>query len=274
MRKFLILSLLFTVCASGMAQIPHVHLGLSTGVNTTIILDKGLSEDPRYNATYSYNFSPIGFNFGVDFTRRFGLSLEGIKSIQGQVYQILDVANTVQGERKIEMSYLQLPLLLRFMSGGNSGTRANFNFGPQLSLLSDASESVQAKAGTYAIPEGTDFASIQQEFPSAIDQGDGTYQLLSDAPSTDLLSKKANDFKNSEFSIAAAFGLDIDLSKHIFLTTQIRSTYSLTDIRNGDVVERIKSGNANDLVSERANLNIGVQLGLHYMFGTTRKFQR
>jgi hypothetical protein len=274
MRKFLILSLLFTVCASGMAQIPHIHLGLSTGVNTTIILDKGLSEDPRYNATYSYNFSPIGFNFGVDFTRRFGLSLEGIKSIQGQVYQILDVASTVQGERKIEMSYLQLPLLLRFMSGGNSGTRANFNFGPQLSLLSDASESVQAKAGTYAIPEGTDFASIQQEFPSAIEQGDGTYQLLSDASPTDLLSKKANDFKNSEFSIAAAFGLDIDLSKHIFLTTQIRSTYSLTDIRNGDVVERIKSGNANDLVSERANLNIGVQLGLHYMFGTTRKFQR
>jgi hypothetical protein len=274
MRNFLILSLIITAVTSGMAQIPHIHLGLTTGVNTTIILDKGLSEDPRYNATYTYNFSPVGFNFGVDFTRKFGLSLEGIKSIQSQVYQIMDIAQTVQGERKIEMSYLQLPLLLRFMSGGNSGTRANFNFGPQLSLLSAASESVQAQAGTYTIPEGTDFASIQQEFPSAIDQGNGTYALPSHVPSKDLLSKKANDFKNSEFSIAAAFGLDIDLSKHMYLTTQIRSTYSLTDIRNGDVVERIKSGNANELASERANLNIGIQVGLHYMFGTTRKFQR
>jgi len=274
MRKFLIVSLFTVVVTSGIAQVPHIHLGLTTGVNTTIVMDKGLSEDPRYNATYTYKFAPIGFNFGVDFTRKFGLSLEGIKSLQGQIYQIIDVAEQVQGERRIEMSYLQLPLLLRFMSGGNSGTRANFNFGPQMSLLTGAVESVEAKAGMYSIPEGTDFATIKQEFPNAIDQGNGTYQLPSNVPSKDLLTKEAHDFKNTEFSIAASFGLDIDLSKHMYLTTQLRGTYSLSDIRNGDVYNKIKSGTADDLIAQRAVVNVGLQLGLHYMFGTTRKFQR
>jgi hypothetical protein len=87
-------------------------------------------------------------------------------------------------------------------------------------------------------------------------------------PSKDLLSKKANDFRNAEFSIAAAFGLDIDLSKHLFLTTQLRANYSLTDMRNGDVIDEIKSGG--NIFERRANLLVGVQLGLHYMFGKTR----
>ena len=43
------------------------HIGATTGINTTFLLDKGLAEDPRYNATYTYSFSPIGLAAGVDF---------------------------------------------------------------------------------------------------------------------------------------------------------------------------------------------------------------
>ena len=56
----------------------------------------------------------------------------------------------------------------------------------------------------------------------------------------------------------------------MFLTTQVRATYSLTDMRNGDVIDKIKSGDSADIFGSRANLLVGVQLGLHYMFGTTR----
>jgi hypothetical protein len=233
-------------------------------------LDKGLSEDPRYNSTATYQWAPVGFNFGVDFGRKFGLSLEGIKSKQGQIYDMIDTFEKVKGQRKISLDYLQLPMLMRFMSGGNGGARANFNLGPQLSLLTDARESIQANAGKFEIPEGVDFADIQQEFPSAVNNGDGTYEIPADLPSKDILTKKMNDFNNTEFSIAGAFGLDIDLSKHLFLTTQVRATYSLTDMRNGDVIEQIKNGDSADIFGQRANLLVGVQLGLHYMFGTTR----
>lgn len=268
MKHLLPLIVLIAVSTSASGQLIQAHFGATTAVNATFVLDKGLSKDPRYNSEMTYKFSPIGFNFGIDLGKKFGLSLEAIKSQQGQVYQMIDAAKSVKGERKIDMSFLQLPMLMKFMSGGNGAARANFNFGPQLSLLTAAKETVAAQAGTFAMADGTSFANIQAEFPTAVDNGDGTYTLPANVPSTDVLSKKANDFKKAEFSLAAAFGLDIDLSKHMYLSTQVRTSYSITDMRNGDVIEELKSGN--NIFGKRANLLVGVQLGLHYVIGKTR----
>jgi hypothetical protein len=271
-QRLLLIGLVFFTITENFAQIVQVHVGATTAVNATFVLDKGLSEDPRYNSSYTYKFAPIGFNFGMNLGRKFGLSLESILSKQGQVYQMIDAAEKIKGERKIDMTYLQLPLLMNFLSGGNAGARANFNIGPQFSLLQGARETIQAKAGTFEIPEGMDIEDIRAEFPTAQPGADGTsYTLPADVPSRDVLSKKANDFKNSEFAIAGAFGLDIDLSKHLYLTSQIRATYSLTDARNGDVIEQLKNGD--NIFGNRANLLVGIQLGVHYMLGKTRSFK-
>jgi hypothetical protein len=271
--KFLLFIVLVSVSAAR-AQV-QLHLGATTAYNATFVLDKGLSEDPRYSATMTYNWSPIGFSFGADFGPTFGLSLEGIKSIQGQVYEMIDIAEKVSGERRIELSYIHMPLLAKFMSRSNSGARANFSLGPQLSFLTDATELVDSQAGEFEVPDGVDFESIKTEFPDATQTSDqaaaGTYSM----PNTyeEIYTKEANDFKSTEFQIAAAFGVDIDLSRHLFITTQIRANYSLTDMRNGDVIEMIKNGDGADIFGQRANLIVGVQLGLHYMFGTTRSFK-
>jgi hypothetical protein len=272
-KKSFLLCVVLTSCFYvSQAQI-QVHVGATTAYNATFVLDKGLKEDPRYSSKITYNWAPIGVNFGVDFGRKFGLSLESIMSKQGQIYELVNVADQVAGQRKIDLSYVQLPMLMRFMGGGNGGTRANFNLGPQLSILTDAVESIQADAGSrFEIPEGVDFEAIQQEFPSAVNNNDGTYTIPTEV-SQDLLTKKANNFKSAEFQIAAAFGLDIDLSKHLYLTTQVRANYSLTDMRNGDVIDAIKNGQGGEIFGQRANLLVGVQIGVHYMFGTTRSFK-
>ena len=70
-----------------------------------------------------------------------------------------------------------------------------------------------------------------------------------------------------------ALGLDIDLGKHLMLSMQARGNYSLTDMRNGDVIDKIKSGNAGDIFGQRSNVLVGVQLGLHYSFGVLRSFK-
>jgi hypothetical protein len=44
-------------------------------------------------------------------------------------------------------------------------------------------------------------------------------------------------------------------------------------MRNGDVINSIKNGNYSDIFGSRANLLVGVQLGLHYYFGTLRSFK-
>jgi hypothetical protein len=275
MKTFKLFALVFIVTlASSTIMAQGIHVGVTTAANATFVLDEGLSNDPRYNAEYTYNFAPIGFNFGVDISRKFGISLESILSKQGQVYQLLDAAEQVKGERKIELSYVNVPLLFRFMSGGNAATRANFNIGPQLSFLTDGIESVSAGAGTYTIPNGVTPESIQGDFPTAQVNTDGTYTIPEGSPSVkDILTKEADDFKNTEFQIAASFGVDIDLSKHLFLTTQIRANYSLTDMRNEDVIEAIKNGEGGDLFAQRANLLVGIQVGVHYSFGITRSFK-
>jgi hypothetical protein len=262
----------------GLATVPlcaQIHLGATSAYNATFVLDKGLSDDPRYNSTYTYQLSPVGFNFGVDFGRKFGLQLESILSNQGQIYELVDVAGKVAGERKIDLQYINIPMMMKFMGGGDGKARTNFNFGPQLSLLSKAKETLQADGGsTFTIPEGLSFEDVEADFEGAINNGDGTYSMPQGSPSPkDLLSKEANDFRNAEFQLAMAFGFDLDLSKHLYLSAQVRANYSLTDMRNGDVIDAIKAGNAGDIFGSRANLLVGVQMGLHWYFGTLRSFK-
>jgi len=270
LKLLLILGFFITLVDVSFAQV-LIHVGATTAYNATFVLDKGLSEDPRYSSTMTYNWAPIGFNFGVDFTRKFGLSLESILSHQGQIYEIVDVAEKVVGERSIDLSYVHLPLLMRFMSGGNGATRANFNIGPQLSLLTDASEMMQYSASTQTFPPGSELPPGSTNIKENVD-GSITADVPAQSPE-EILSKEKNSFKNAEFQLAGAFGLDIDLSRHLYLSTQIRANYSLTDMRNGDVIDAIKEGNTNDIFGSRANVVVGLQMGVHYVFGSTRSFK-
>lgn len=246
----------------------QIHIGATTSVTANVLMDKGLKGDPRYDNQYTINMAPIGFNFGWDIGKKFGLQLETILSNQDQTMEIIDAAKKSIGERKLDMQYLQLPVMMKFMSGGDGGARANFNIGPQLSVLLDAVESIEHEGGTLVIPDDPNW-----ELPDgATDNGDGTYTTPA-VPSTDVYTKAAGDFANTQFSIAAAIGLDVDLSKHLYLATQIRMNYSITDMRNQDVFDAVANGSSQDVISSSANLAVGVQLGLHYVFGTTRKFK-
>ncbi len=265
----------FLAALPGIGQ-TQLHVGFTTAFNSTFVLDKGLSEDPRYNATPTYNFSPIGFAAGADFGRGFGLQLESILSQQGQVYQIIDATEKVIGERRIELNYLHLPLLLRTFNTGSSRTRANFMFGPQLSLLTKGQEIYdQHQAGRMVLPEGAELPPDAADYNSA----DRTY--TSPAQETVILSTEAKHavdrFKKTDLQIAFGLGLDIDLGRNLYLSTQIRGNYGFVDTRNEELIDAIKNNSgkqfANDLFGRRANVLAGVQAGLHWMFGGNRSSQ-
>lgn len=266
---------LLSVCLSGIASITYgqvgVHVGVTAGYSATFVLDNGLSEAPRYKSQMTYNWAPVGFNAGVDFSRGFGLSLEAIMAKQGQLYDIINTADQIVGQRNIRYESLQLPLLMRFMSKGNSAVRGNFNLGPQLSLLTRASEIIQYTASTQTFPKG---ATLPDGASNVVTRPDGSVTATVPAQSPmELASKEAKSFKNTEFQIAAAFGLDIDLARHLYLSVQTRGSYSVTDVRNSDVIDDLKKGGSSDVFGKRANLMIGVQTGVHYVFGVTRSFK-
>ncbi len=269
MKNILLLLTITFISVPILAQ-PRIHLGLTTAMNSTFVLDKGLSQDPRYNSTSNYEWAPIGFNFGVDFGKKFGLQLETIKAAQGQIYQIIDAYDKVVGERNIDLEYLQFPLLMRMMSGGDGTTRVNFQIGPQLSILQGGIETMNYIQSVQNIPEGVTPPAGATQNP------DGTYDVPA-MPLTTLLSSTAQNeiqkFKDKQIDLAIGFGIDIDIMRNFYLSLNVRSNYSLTDMRNGDLIELLKSNSLQDVVSQRANLSVGVQLGLHWMIGGTRAFK-
>lgn len=306
-------------CASAAMAQPRIHLGLTSSVNSTFVLDKGLSEDPRYSATANYEWAPVGATFGIDFTKRFGLQLESIKAAQGQIYQMIETAQTVQGmiaERNIDLSYIQFPLLLKMMNGGSKAARFNFQVGPQLSLLRGGSETLnfikdasvnlaqggdinledamvligneqdipieyqeiyqQALAnGTITPPDGLGGVEVPLEYFQNIDNP-GEYDMPKNSMMTLMSSEvesKIQSFKDKEIQLAFGFGMDIDVWKNFYISANVRANYSFTDMRNEDLINFIGDKDLTGIFSNRANLLVGAQFGLHWVIGGNRSFR-
>lgn len=276
MKRFFISgAVLFLAAVSAYGQ--QIHLGVTTGINSTFVLDEGLKKDPRYHSDMSIASSPVGLSLGIDLTPGFGLSLESIMANQELVYQIVDVADQVKGGQEISLQYIHLPLMLNFLNGSNAATRFNFSAGPQLSILREAVETYSAEAGEYKIPENMSFADIQAQYPGATQtsaqEEEHTYTLSEDIDETDLLTRKSDDFKKSEFQIAAAMGLTIDLGKHLMLSTLFRANYRVSDMTNEDAISAIMENNGAQIFAEKSQVTLGLQLGLHYSIGVTRSHQ-
>ena len=283
MKKYIPLSLLLILITSAVVQ-AQIHIGMTTAVNSTFVLDKGLKADENYLAKGTYQMSPIGFNFGADFGR-IGLSLESILSNQGQVFEIINAAKDAVGERKIDMQYIQIPLLFK-LNGKNKGiARGGFQFGPQLSLLRKGAESLIVNDPS-ALTDGTLEEIIGGEIPNledlnpgvGVDPLTGDYELPTDV-SIDLLTTEAtnevNKFRDKEVSISMAFGIDVDLGKHLYFSSNVKANYSLTDARTGDLIDSFSNGGGvKELLERRANLQVGAQLGLHYVIGGTKSFRK
>jgi Outer membrane protein beta-barrel domain len=273
-KKILAVIALVFCSAISYGQI-KLHIGANTAGHASFVLDKGLNEDPRYNSQMTYTFSPIGLTFGADFKSGFSLQLESILSKYGQVYEVINVAKQVVGERKIDLTYINLPLLLRFVGNPDAKARFNFMLGPQLSLLTAGQETLNYTAGTFQIPSGvtqiptTQFPAGQDlsTIQGAVQNADGTWTLP--AQPTIVIAQKGDidplkRFRNADLQIAAGMGLDIRINQKFYISSLIRANYGIVDARGQDLIDKIQNGTAKDLFGQRSNLQVGIQIGGHY----------
>jgi len=283
-------------------------------LNSTFVLDKGLSKDPRYTAEANYKWAPVGASFGIDFTNRFGLQLESIEAAQGQIYQMIETVQSVQNiiaERNIDLNYIQIPLLMKMMSGSNNAARFNFQIGPQLSILRSGSETLRliqdskinlAEGGDIPLEATTVLVGSQADIPfsyqEALANGEITapssnefevpLEYFQDMENPDQYNMPENSimtlmnseveseiqkFKDKEIQLAFGFGMDIDLLKHFYISANVRANYSFTDMRNQDLIDYIGDKDITSIFSNRANLLIGAQIGLHWVIGGNRSFK-
>jgi len=304
----------FVLITGGAFAQPRIHLGITSGFNSTHVLDKGLQSDPRYVAQANYEWAPIGATAGIDFTNKFGLQIESIKAAQGQIYQMIQTAQNVQqmiAERNIDLSYIQIPLLMKMMSGGTGPARFNFQVGPQLSLLNSGVETLKFiqdanvnfdQNGDIPVDITTVLVGSESDIPlayqQALSQGEitpasaneleipleyfentenpGEYSLPENSMMTLMSSEvetQVQKFKDKEIQLAFGFGMDIDVFKHFYISANVRANYSFTDMRNQDLIDMIGDQDLTSIFSKRANLLIGAQLGLHWTIGGNRSFK-
>ena len=312
MKSFFAVLVLLLITSTLFAQ-PRIYLGITTGFNSTYVLDKGLESNPNYIAQANYEWFPIGGSVGIDITNGFGFQFESIRAAQGQVYQMVQTVESVKkmvAERNIDLHYVQFPLLLKFMGTGVKPVRFNFQMGPQLSLLRSGMETIRFTDdasidldGDGEIPADitrvlvSNPDDIPQAYQDAVANGEvspgenelevplqyfenqenpGQYDLPQDAVMTLMNSQSENEiqqFKDKELQLAFGFGVDIDLLKYFYLSTNIRANYSFTDMRNQDLIDMIGDEDLTGIFSNRANLLVGVQIGLHWMIGGNRSFR-
>ena len=301
------------LCGAAIAQ-PRVHVGLTTGFNSTHVLDKGLQTDPRYVATANFEWAPIGASVGVDFSNRFGLQIESIKAAQGQIYQMVETVQNVRNmiaERNIDLDYIQIPLLMKMMSGGSGPARFNFQAGPQLALLNSGVETMKFvqdaqisidNDGDIPVDITTVLVANQSDIPAEYLQGvqngeitppsnnemeipleyfedmenPGQYNMPENSIMNLMNSEVENEiqkFKDKEIQLAFGFGMDVDVLKHFYISANVRCNYSFTDMRNEDLINMIGDEDISSIFSNRANLLVGAQIGLHWMIGGNRSFR-
>lgn len=311
--KLFISTLLLCLSTNALLAQPRIHLGITTGFNTTYVLDKGLNSNPIYAAQARYDWFPVGGSIGIDITKGFGFQFESIRAAQGQMYQMVQTVQSVQkmiAERNIDLQYIQFPLLLKFMGSGIKPVRFNFQIGPQLSLLQSGSETIRfvEDAGINLNGENdipldvtkvriSNQGDIPQSYQDAIANGEltpgdndlevplryfeneenpGQYDMPQDAMMTLMSSQAENEiqkFKDKEVQLAIGFGMDIDVLKHFYISVNVRANYSFTDMRNQDLIDMIGDDDITGIFTNRANLLVGAQFGLHWIIGGNRSFR-
>jgi len=259
---FLIAALTLLALPSAQAQYirndarrPSGHLGLTTGLATTWIVDRKLLEDPNYQYVQTYRRAPIGFTAGYHFNDRNGIQVEFVSVKQGADFQILtktDVEERV-GTKNINLTYWSIPILFKYTGGVARPARFEFHVGPQLNLLSSGEE-----INRYT-QDG--ILKVQRANTDLMERNtrDG-YSIT--AGTSDVLARKA-DLRASTWSAVFGLGLEFKIYGPLYASTLLRGTFSLNDVRGGQLIGKARSF---QYYTGRNSAVLGLQVGLHYQF--------
>ena len=229
----------------------NFHLGITTAVNNTWIkVDNEQENNEHYTYNTTFKWAPIGIVAGYKFNDRQDLQAEAYLSNQGQNYNITDDNGNTVGEKTIKLTYLQVPLLWKFMTG--DATRFTLHFGPQAGFLIKGEEVNRLdKTTTVTIP-GPSTKTIQA----------GTYTLAKKEKG-DPLDERVGGLNAVDPSVVLGFGLEKDVKDNLYLSGSLRFNYGFKDFRD---TESTRDQYDFDHHILRYNIFGGVQVGLHYVF--------
>lgn len=182
-------------------------IGMAGGIYSTWLINTNVSDqgdDLDFAATFG---GQLGVEAQYYFKDNLGISFGLLYTGHNQKYTG-DLNNNASFDAKTKMRYLDIPILLRF-GGGSKG--AYFEFGPQIGLL----------------------MSAKDEF------------IISPSSPKNWSDKDRKDnFKTSNIAGILGFGVDIDVSENVMITSGLRLGYGINDVTK-DYTQEITPAEAN-----------------------------
>jgi len=192
MKKALLTIAVVIAALSTQAQEGNFRVGLSGGVNSTWLMNKNV-----FDANDALDIAAtFGGRFGVDaiysFNEKIGVGV-GFNFVSRNSQKYTGDNTGLDGDLTTKLNYFDIPLMLRLTSSGGT----YFEIGPQFGFLTSAEESYE---------------------------GDS----LSTWDYDDVDIK--NSFETTNIALVFGFGVDIDVTENIFITTGLRLGYGFTDV--------------------------------------------
>lgn len=239
------------------ARRPSFHLGVTTGLGTSWLIDNRLLEDPNYRYVQTYRRAPFGVTTGVHFNDHNGVQIEFVQVKQGADHQIISPSDNDRrvGTKNINLTYLSVPVLYKYTAGVDRKTRFEFHVGPQFNFLSAAEE-----VNRYDQDAVLQVTKGKTDLVANVPGNTKTHVVK--AGTREVLASKS-DYRAKTIGAAFGMGLEFRLYGPLYLSALVRATYAFTELRSDAAVQRAKDAG---YYTPRQSAIIGAQVGLHYQF--------
>lgn len=228
MQKQIVFLIALLSTAAAFAQ-QGLELGVQVMPQVSFIVnddDFAAGDDLNFRSTTSLAFGALA---GYNFTDNLGVQTGVLYSRQGQKY-VDDNPTPANSNSEVRLTYLKIPLLLKFNSNPDAGTQFVASVGPQFGLLSSVKY--------FANDDEIDITGI----------------------SGGLIDPK-DAYKSMDLAAVFSIGTRFRLSEQLRLGAALRLDYSLGDIEDKENILW-----ANDRASSHNALG-GIMIDLVYALG-------
>src|SRR5690606_29609 len=125
--------------------------GVFTGFTIPLTIDQGIAVDPRYQTRYDIKWMPVGVNVALDFDH-YGFLINPSLTTIGQNFYVANSVGGQVGYRRINMTYLQLPVGVKVRIIDLSFFRVNFTSAVAAGMLLKGSEKITHEQSKLTFP--------------------------------------------------------------------------------------------------------------------------
>lgn len=262
-KTLLTLSIILFVGAAAQAQ-QGIHFGFHGQMNSIWILNQNNYEYSEMD--YEYKFGPNGgLTLGYNWEDNFGIQVEFNYAQMGQDYSDImkdfgptedtskpDLQTKVLTYRYVDLNYLQVPILFKYMEGDTKDAiKYQLLGGLQLGYLLSAEQ-------TYTADVMNIDPDDQKPVDIAPQSGVPDFRGNASVNGTDY-------FQKLDVGLLLDVGADIYVNDKLYFSPSFRGYYGFFDI-NAKETRNLQPAQGENIYLASHNAYIGFSLGINFMF--------